>query len=378
MNHSVFHIRLNNFELQAERLLDSSLRTRAVAIISSHHQNGTIVSLSDEAQEEGLYIGMKISLLQKMSHSALLLPYNFTLYSHMHRYIYRIISAYCPIIEPVSYGQYYADMTGTEPMYQNIIQAGYLMSQNLQSKVNLSSNIGISINKLVSRISTAVVPKRIHRIDPGTEQNFLAPLNIPLLPIVREEPVKRIIHFLLLKKIIDIQALIKNVEICRRLFGVFHKQIIMESQGIDTSLVKPLQLKNHIMEQMLLPKDTNDEERLHSTVQTLAEKVGFQLRRMQYIAQNITINIHYTDGFSSRRSGKLNQNDDYTIIQECIRLFNRANTRRNMIRTVIIDASKLCFSVNQLNLFTPIKKNNLALSEALDTIRKKYGFNSIN
>ncbi len=378
MNHSVFHIRLNNFELQAERLLDSSLRTRAVAIISSHHQNGTVVSLSDEAQEEGLYIGMKISLLQKMSHSALLLPYNFTLYSHMHRYIYRIISAYCPIIEPVSYGQYYADMTGTEPMYQNMIQAGYLMSQNLQSKVNLSSNIGISINKLVSRISTAVVPKRIHRIDPGTEQNFLAPLNIPLLPIVREEPVKRIIHFLLLKKIIDIQALIKNVEICRKLFGVFHKQIIMESQGIDTSLVKPLQLKNHIVEQMLLPKDTNDREKLHSTMQTLAEKVGFQLRRMQYIAQNITIHIHYTDGFSSRRSGKLNQNDDYTIIQECIRLFNRANTRRNMIRTVIIDASKFCVSVNQLNLFTPIKKNNLALSEALDTIRKKYGFNSIN
>ena len=49
-----------------------------------------------------------------------------------------------------------------------------------------------------------------------------------------------------------------------------------------------------------------------------------------------------------------------------------------MIRTVIIDASKFCVSVNQLNLFTPIKKNNLALSEALDTIRKKYGFNSIN
>ena len=377
MNHSVFHIRLNNFELQAERLLDSSLRTRAVAIISSHHQNGTVVSLSDEAQEEGLYIGMKISLLQKMSHSALLLPYNFTLYSHMHRYIYRIISAYCPIIEPVSYGQYYADMTGTEPMYQNMIQAGYLMSQNLQSKVNLSSNIGISINKLVSRISTAVIPKRIHRINPGTEQNFLAPLNVPLLPIVREKPVQRIIHFLLLKKIIDIQTLIRNVEICQRLFGVFHKQITMECQGIDTSLVKPLQLRNHIVEQILLPKDTNDEDRLHSTVQTLAEKVGFQLRKMQHIAQNITINIHYTDGFTSRRNGKLNQNDDYTIIQECIRLFNRANTRRNMIRTVIIDASKLCFSINQLNLFTPIKKNNLALSEALDTIRKKYGFNSI-
>ena len=49
----VFHIRLKNIELQAERLIDPYLKTRPIAIISSSHKNGSILCLSDEAKEEG-------------------------------------------------------------------------------------------------------------------------------------------------------------------------------------------------------------------------------------------------------------------------------------------------------------------------------------
>ena len=52
-------------ELQAERIMDPRLKTRSVAIISSTHSNGSIVSLSPEAKEEGLSIGMKVSLIKK-------------------------------------------------------------------------------------------------------------------------------------------------------------------------------------------------------------------------------------------------------------------------------------------------------------------------
>ena len=58
---SIFHVRLKDFELQAECLMDAALRTRPVAIISSQQQDGTIVSVSPEAKEEGLYSGMKLS-----------------------------------------------------------------------------------------------------------------------------------------------------------------------------------------------------------------------------------------------------------------------------------------------------------------------------
>ena len=46
----VFYIRLKEMELQAERIMDPRLKTRSVAIISSTHSNGSIVSLSPEAK----------------------------------------------------------------------------------------------------------------------------------------------------------------------------------------------------------------------------------------------------------------------------------------------------------------------------------------
>ena len=75
----VFHIRLKEMELQAERIMDPTLRTRPVAIISSPQPNGMILSLSPEAEEDGLFHGMKVSAVRKMSHGVQLLPYNRTL-----------------------------------------------------------------------------------------------------------------------------------------------------------------------------------------------------------------------------------------------------------------------------------------------------------
>ena len=54
-------------------MLDAALKSRAVAIISAHYTNGTIVALSSEARQEGLCKGMKVSLARKMSHSTRLL-----------------------------------------------------------------------------------------------------------------------------------------------------------------------------------------------------------------------------------------------------------------------------------------------------------------
>ena len=62
---SVFYLNLDSLELQAERTVDPTLKTRPIAIISSIDSSGTIVSLSYEAKEEGLHKGMKVSIAKK-------------------------------------------------------------------------------------------------------------------------------------------------------------------------------------------------------------------------------------------------------------------------------------------------------------------------
>jgi len=375
---SIFHVRLRDFELQAERLMDAALRTRPVAIISSQQQDGTIVSVSSEAKEEGLYTGMKLSLARKMNHSALLMPYNRSLYTRLNSYIYKTVSTFTPIAEPANFGQFYLDMTGMKHLYPNYQQAGLSVSNIIADKTSLDSTIGISINKLVSCISTAVVPETIHEVTIGEEPHFLSPLESPILPSVHLPQVKKMVQFLYLKQVNDIQNIIHNTQEGSIIFGKHFKQVARETQGKDTSAVRPPTLKDHIIEQVVIPKDTNDQFILRSIVKTMAEQIAFQLRKRQQTAKNVKLEIHYTDGLRKARRGVFAANDDNSVAQICLRLFDLANYRRNRIRAIVIDVSQFIYFANQTSIFETENVKNNNLSKALDIIRRKHGANSIH
>lgn len=375
MSESVLHIRLADFELQVERMLDSGLRTRAIAVISSHHQNGTIISASPEAFSEGIYPGLKVAIARKMSHSVTLLPYNSTLYAKINQYIYQTVARYSPIIEPTVYGQYFADLSGMHGIYRDNLQAGNLIARDIQFKVSLQSHIGISVNKLVSQITTAVVPETIFRVEPGREQTFLAPLDTEVLPITIEPPVNKLVRFLFLSSVRNVQQVTAESETGAILFGKYYRRLFREARGQDNSPVRPPQKTDRITEQTVLTADTNDEVQLLAAVRNLAEQVAYQLRQRRQIAKALSVEIHYTDGFKNNRKGSVTANDDVTVIAEACHLFRLANYRRNRVRTIILDAANFLPVISQLDLFQPPKDEHL--SQTLDQIRRKYGFASI-
>ncbi len=375
---SIFHVRLKDFELQAERLMDASLRTRPVATISSQQQDGTIVSASQEARAEGLYHGMKLSLARKMSHSALLLPYNRSLYSRLNSYIYKTVSSFTPLAEPSDYGQFYLDMTGMKHLYPSYQQAGNSVANAVTDKTSLSSTVGISINKLVSRISTAVIPEKIYEITSGEEPKFLSPLLSPVLPSVHIPQVKKMVNFLYLNHIRDIQGITKNQSEAAVIFGKNYKQVSRETNGQDTSAVRPPIMRDHITEQVVIPRDTNDQSILRAVIKTMAEQVAFQLRKRQQISKRVKLEIHYTDGLRSARYDSVTNNNDKSVVEVCYRLFDLANYRRNRVRTIIIDASRFVHFADQVSLFENTARKNQALSNALDIIRRIHGANSIH
>ena len=377
-NLSIFHLRLKDFELQAERALDASLRTRPVAIISSHRQDGTVVSLSPEAREEGLFPGMKVSRARKMSHSALLLPYNHSLYARLNHYIYTTVSSFTPVVEPAGFGQFYLDMTGMENIYRSFRQAGATITRTVTERTNILGTVGISANKLVSSISTAVVPERVYEVVSGKEAKFLSPLETSVLPTARKPPVKKLIRFLYLNHVYHVQQVAASPADAETLFGPFHRRLTREARGQDNSAVRPPKLRDHILEQTVLPTDTNDETGLRVVVKTLAEQVAFQLRQRRQVARRVKLEIHYTDGFKSSRTGAFPANDDSTVTHVCYELFEKANYRRNRVRSILIDAAGFRPFAHQMEIFFTPDVKNLSLSRALDQIRRKHGFRSIH
>ena len=373
----VFYLSLDSLELQAERTIDPSLRTRPIAIISSTGAAGTIVVLSPEAEQEGLYRGMKVSLAKKKKHGVQFLPYNHYLYQRVNQYVYKTVSCFTPIVEPSGMSGFYMDMKGIPTPKNNIKDIGLSVLKKIESRTSLLSVVGISINKLVSRIITDVVPDDIHEVCSGSEPHFLAPLDYSVLPTTRQKPVYRMLHFLVVDKVAHIQSMSRRIEEFITLFGTHARQLIDEASGRDTSPVKPLTLRDHILEQTVLPEDTNDQEMLAAVVQNLAEKIAFHLRTRGQTAKKIRLEIHYVDGYNSSRIGQVHSPDDISVNRECKRLFTRANNRRVSVRAILLDVSQFRPYVEQKNLFSRPRSRDMEISMAIEMVRRKYGVDSI-
>ncbi len=373
----VFHIRLKDVEIQTERLMDCTLRTRPIAIISSDNPNGSIMFLSSEAKEEGLSIGMKVSMVRKMNHRIQLLPYNHSLYNHIHYYIYRSVSLFTPVVEPQGIGEFFLDMDGMRSLRGNMKNTGLSIINRIENQTSLSGIVGISTNKLVSRIVTAVIPDSIYKVEKGEEANFLSPLRPSILPIVQKKSIHRLLRFLFIKKIGQIQSMADNKDEFHLLFGIHAKLLYNESKGKDTNPVRIKRLKDHLIEHTVLPKDTNDRDMLYAIIRDIADKISFQLRKRQQIAENIKLEICYTDGYKHSRVGKIENIDDISIFNICKRLFHSANKRRNRIRMILVDLWRFHPYFIQENLFDISQGHNISLSRAIDKIRDKHGVESL-
>jgi len=373
----VFCIRLKEMELQIERLMDPRLKTRSVAIISSYHSNGFILSLSKEAEEEGLSIGMKISVIKRMNLCVQLLPYNRSLYNRMNKYLYQTISNFTPIIESIDYEGFYLDMKGIQSIRGDAKNNALNIINCIYQKTSMNSTVGISNNKLVSQIVSNIVEDKICKVIKGEEASFLSPLNPFVLPLVKHKSIQRIIKFLWIKKISSIQSIAFDREAFQILFGVYAHQLLKQSNGQDSSVVKPLHLRDHILEQTILSEDTNDEDILHSVVKDISHQLAFKLRKRRQIANKIKLEVHYSDGFQSIKFGKVTTFDDKSVACICKQLFNKANYRRNRIRSVLLDASDFKSYLEQTNLFINQNTINMRISKVIEKIRAKYGFDSI-
>ena len=376
-NSGVFHLRFRDIEIQAERLLDSSLNSRSFVVISSHNPQGIILSLSKEALSEGLKKGMKVFKAKKMSASTLMLPYNIHLYRRLYKHIYNSLCNFTPVIEPHKLGQFFLDMRGMNSIYGNDHNAGSLIIKFIKEETNLFSSIGMSGNKLISKIITSIVPEPIYKIEAGSEAQFLAPLSPSFLPSVNIKPINKIIHFLMIKKIKEIQNISKNYDHFKVLFGNYATCLKNESRGLVTSAVKPNHLADNILVQKVLSVDSNDHSITRSVIRVLSDELALRLSKRGHIANKLILEIYYSDGHSSSSLGSLQSNDNQFIFNKCTELFKKANKRRNRVRSILVSASDFQSYAQQESLFDGGKVSSARISKVINKIRLKHGINSI-
>jgi DNA polymerase-4 len=388
MDRQIVCFQIPAFEVAVARLEDPGLRQRPVAIAPLHTPRACLHELSSEAEQEGLYTGMRVEHARQLCPSLQILPADPFRVRLAHQHLLDVITHFSPTWEPVRPGYFFLDLTGTGRLFGPAVQTAARIEREVIHRYRLSGVMGVSSNKLVSRVAaTLVQPTQLCDVRPGSEQVFLAPLPITVLPGFRESSAKSIgvlLQDLNLRTLGQLAqtSLPQLAVVLGRYATLLHRW----ANGIDPSPVLPPIHRPAVEVTRTLASDEVDDRQLLHGLYGLLEELCRTLRRQQRVCRQLTLTLLHSDyqEVSRRHSfatGTYWEADMYPCLKN---LFFGCFTRRVRIRRTGLRAEVLERPQEQLSLFdgeTPESRKQARmqrLSLALDRLRSQFGNNAVH
>lgn len=381
MERRIIHLNIADFSVAVERLLDTSLKGKAL-IIAHPSPRAVVADMSDEAYAEGVHKGMLLSTARLRCRKALVLPPRPEQY---HKALQRCLehaAHYTPLVERSSgSGHLYLDVTGTHRLFGPAPDIGWRLRNTLRQDLGLDPIWSVGSNKLIAKVASRLVkPRGEYIVGGGEEIPFLAPLPLKLLPGIFPHDLLRLRH-VNIERVHQLAAL--SVQELAILCDHRAQHLYQTARGVDTSPVRPSGSTEEKYRHLhIFTPDTNEEAMVRAAVATLVQQLGYGLRQERLACRRITITLHYSDGVMVNRqaTSKVPLDDETALTQLADTALYLAWRRRIRLRQISLACSMLQYPVQQLSLLAaadPRQQKNRRLSEALDTIRSRCGASKV-
>jgi len=377
-NSVIMHIDLDAFFVSVEQALNPELKGKPVVVGGKPDRRGVVASASYEARAFGLHAGMPLITARRLCPQAIFIEGSFTKYREASQRFMAILADFSPYLEPVSLDEAYLDVSGFESIHGSIHQMALAIKQRIKDELGLSASVGIASGKVVAKIAAELSkPDGLLEVAAGEERSFLAPLPIAKLPGIGKKA-EGILNGLGINTIGQLANM--PLSALKGHFGVFAELLHRHANGIDDRKIEPPAAAKSISRETTFAQDTRDRSLLKATLGYLSERVGAELRQKGRQAGCVTLKLRYAD-FSTitRRHTLIKATDaDQTIFDTGLKLLTTAlSLEKQLVRLIGIGVSNLTEAGRQLDMLDSSAQRLERLNEAIDRIRKKYGFTAI-
>ena len=307
----VFHIDFDYFYAQCEEVRKPELKSKPVCVCVFSDRggdSGAIATANYTARNYGVKSGMPIVFAKKKleeRNDAAFLPVDFDYYIETSEKAMKIMKDNADVFEYVGKDEAYLDVT--KKSQGDFNKASHLAQQikiSIRDKVHLSCSVGISQNKLLSKIASDFKkPDGLTVITPDKTEEFLEPMKIRVIPGIGSKTEKRFAEMSLetikdLKKI-DIFTLHKEFG---RKTGVF---IYNASRGIDNEPVKEREPSVQFSKITTLKKDSIEYDFLSESLSELCKEVHKIVIKNNRMFKSVGIHFVQTDLTNKSKSKML-------------------------------------------------------------------------
>ena len=314
----VFHIDFDYFYAQCEEVRSPELKTKPVCVCVFSDRggdSGAIATANYTARKYGVKSGIPIVFARKRLEErkdAVFLPVDFEYYTEMSEKAMKIMKEYADIFEYVGRDEAYLDVTNR--IEGDFIKASHLAQQiknSIRDKIKLSCSIGISQNKLISKIaSNFQKPDGLTVVSPERVEIFLEQLKIRAIPGIggKTEKIFSEMNLETIQDLLKLDVFTLNNKFGRKSGTYIYNAI----RGIDNEPVKEKEGRIQYSKIMTLKKDSKDPQFLLENIRELCKEVHVVVRKNNQMFKSVGIHFVQSD-LSNKSKSKMLRNPTISL-----------------------------------------------------------------
>ncbi len=297
----VFHIDFDYFFAQCEEIRKPELKSKSVCVCVFSDRggdSGAIATANYNARKFGVKSGIPIIFAKKRledQKDAVFLPVDFDYYKSISEKGMEIMEKNGDVFEYVGKDEAFLDVT--KKVNGNWVKAKNLameIKNEIKDKLNLTCSIGISPNKLISKIaSNFQKPDGLTLVLLEKVDEFLEPLKIGDIPGIGKKTEERFaqMNFQSIKELKELDVFTLNKEFGRK----SGTHIFNSARGIDNEPVKEREPNIQYSKVMTLKKDSMEFEFLLENLKQLCNEVYHVVLNKNKMFKSVGIQLIQSD-----------------------------------------------------------------------------------
>jgi DNA polymerase-4 len=352
-----------------------------------------VAAASYEARRYGVHSAMPGFQARKLCPGGVFVGSRMSHYAEVSRQVRTVFEQFTPEIEPLALDEAFLDITGSLALFGPPRGLAQALKEQVRRAVGLVVSVGVSPNKLVSKIAcTLGKPDGLKVVEADEVGAFLDPLSIARLwgvgPVAREKLARLGVHTFGDLRTYDPEWLVREL-------GERALELQRLARGEDRSPVVADRAPKSIGEENTFERDVSDRSVIVDTLAAHAQAVARRLRRVGSVGRTVTLKVKLaerrTDSVDSeqqvpsrlypvltRRCTMDPPTDDDVLLKQCaVRLWDQAAVQRP-VRLIGLSVGGLASAASgrQLSLFAGDEPAR-SVGPALDAIERRFGSGAI-
>lgn len=384
MSIRLMHVDLDAFFVEVCRRHDPALRDVDLLIVGGRRESrGVVQSASYGARKFGVGAGMPIAQAVRLCPDATFVRGEFLRYREASRAVRDVLLRHSPNVAMTGLDEGYLDFSGTDLLYPvSLLDAAAQVREDIRDATGLHCSIGIGRNRMIAKLATDFAkPRGICEVREGWERGFLAGLPLAALPGVGPRAAERLADRGL-HDVAQVQAL-SHADLARLVGEEEAAHLHRRAAGHGGTVLREQVLPKSVSRETTFSRDVGDPAELDRVLLLLTARVGNQLREEGLAAGGLTLKLRHADFVTVTRSRAFATPTamDQDLIGTARPLLHEAwrgaRARGQAVRLIGIAATRLGRAEAPDLFESAATGKQREVSEAVDTVRARYGFDAL-